>query len=110
MALQAIGSGEPVADHGAKGGDVFCGRYRIVRSLKKGQGIETLLAEGGEHGRVIIKRATGDQLSLGARMRLEHEAQVLRDIRSPWFAPLLEMGQDNDGVYLVVPFIAGITL
>ena len=67
---------------------IFAGRYRVVRTLKQGKGIETLLATDIEQGEeVIIKIASDTFLSVGAQMRLEHEAGVVRQIRSPGFAP-----------------------
>jgi two-component system sensor kinase len=90
---------------------VFHGRYRVLRLLKKAQGVETFLGRD-EVGQelVVIKLASGESLSPGVRMRLEHEAQVLRDIRSPWFAPLLHLGRQQDQLYLVMPFLPGVTL
>jgi signal transduction histidine kinase/CheY-like chemotaxis protein/tetratricopeptide (TPR) repeat protein len=96
---------------GPAGGRLFGGRYRVVRSLKKAHGVETLAAtdlEGGEA--VVIKATSGESLSPAARMRLEHEAQVLRQIRSPWFAPLLHAGREGDLYYLVMPLLPGVTL
>src|SRR4051812_45225929 len=103
---------DALPDTGA-GGErvVFQGRYRGLRALKTGQGVETFLGEDLiDNGRVIIKAASGDYLSQGARMRLEHEAQVLRELRSPWFAPLLCLGRENDRLFLVMPYLPGVTL
>jgi PAS domain S-box-containing protein len=90
---------------------LFNGRYRVIRSLKKAQGIETLLGRDLiDNELVVIKVTSGDSFSVGVRMRLEHEAQVLREMRSPWFAPLLHLGREGDSLYLVMPFLPGITL
>jgi two-component system sensor kinase len=89
----------------------FDGRFQVLRALKQGNGVETLLARDLEQGRlVVVKTALDENLSAGARMRLEHEAGVLRHINNPWCAPLLHLGRDEDFLYLVMPFIAGITL
>src|SRR5258708_4937613 len=96
---------------GAAGGRVFAGRYRAVRLLKKGQDIETLLcADQANGGAVIIKTAAAGSLSNAAQMRLEHEAAVLRQIQSPRFTPLLDAGREADLLYLVMPFVPGVTL
>jgi two-component system sensor kinase len=90
---------------------VFGGRYRATRSLKRGHGVETLLGTDVLHDDpVVIKTAHGRSLSPGTLMRLEHEAGVLRQIRSPWIAPLLDLGRDEDLLYLVMSYIPGQTL
>ncbi len=43
-------------------------------------------------------------------MRLEHEAHVLAQVKHGPFAPLLDHGSADDQIYLVMPFIPGITL
>ncbi len=89
----------------------FGGRYRILRSLKKGQGVETLLGRDlAESEAVVVKTTVAGAFSTAARMRLEHEAGVLRRLRSPQFAPLLDLGREGDLLYLVLPFISGCTL
>jgi PAS domain S-box-containing protein len=99
------GAEEPGAER------LFHARYRVVRPLKTSQGIETLLAHDELTGeQVVIKAVCGESFSLAVRMRLEHEAQVLRQIRSPWCAPLLHLGREDDRLYLVLPFLPGVTL
>ena len=90
---------------------VIGGRYQVLRQLKHGEDTETLLATDLTHGAtVVIKTAAVASLSASARMRLEHEAHVLSQIRSGLFAPLLDSGSEGNQVYLVMPFIPGITL
>ena len=89
----------------------LAGRYALVRLLKSGQGVETLLAHDLVDGeQVVVKTTVADSFSTAARMRLEHEAAVLRRLTSPCLAPLLDHGHDGELLYLVVPFIHGITL
>src|SRR5262249_55237649 len=86
-------------------------RFQVHRGLKRGGGVETLLGRDAHtQEAVVIKRASGDCLSTGAQMRLEHEAGVLRQVRSPWLAPLLHLGREQDLFYLVMPLIPGVTL
>src|SRR5947209_5235234 len=61
---------------------VVAGRYEILHVLKQGNGIETLQGtDRVDHQSVIIKTAADGSLSVGAAMRLEHEANVLRQVR-----------------------------
>src|SRR5262245_19635725 len=90
---------------------LFAGRYQIRRILKQSNGIETLLAAEPESERlVVIKTASGDFLSTGATARLEHEVEVLRQLRSTCLASVLHIERDNDLLYFVMPFVPGMTL
>jgi two-component system sensor kinase len=89
---------------------LFGGRYRVVRLLKKGHGVETWLARGPDDGEVVLKTTSRDSLSIGAQMRLEHEAGALRRIHSPYIAPLLDVGRSDDLLFLAMPLIPGQTL
>ncbi|TMQ31200.1 MAG: protein kinase, partial [Planctomycetota bacterium] len=42
--------------------------------------------------------------------RLEHEAGVLAQVQGPRIAPLLHLGRDEGLLYLVMPFVRGLTL
>ncbi len=86
-------------------------RYQVIRRLKHGDDTETLLAiDLTRETNVVIKTAAASSFSASARMRLEHEAHVLSQIKNGLFAPLLDSGADGDQVFLVMPFIPGITL
>jgi len=92
-------------------GRVFGERYRATRLLKCGHGVDTLLGIDQQQDEpVIIKTARGNALSLGAQMRLEHEAGVLRQIHSPGIAPLLDLGREDDLLYLVMSYVSGRSL
>jgi signal transduction histidine kinase/CheY-like chemotaxis protein/tetratricopeptide (TPR) repeat protein/tRNA A-37 threonylcarbamoyl transferase component Bud32 len=93
------------------GEQAFASRYRIKRTLKSGDGTETLLAADLTTGAtVVIKTAKTDSFSATARMRLEHEAGVLMRLKNATLTPLLDHGCEGDLHYLVMPHIAGITL
>ncbi len=95
----------------ANGDRMIGGHYRVLRQLKSGRGTETVLASDLSAGTtVVVKTWAAAAFSATARMRLEHEAQVLSQIDSGVFAPLLDCGSENGRVYLVTPFIPGITL
>src|SRR5712691_162805 len=72
---------------------VFGGRYQFLHALKKGDDTETMLASDLTHGtNVVIKTAAAAAFSATARMRLEHEAHVLSQIKNGLFSPLLDHG------------------
>ena len=86
-------------------------RYRVLRLLNNGDVARTLLASDvDQETTMVIKIAAAASFSASARMRLEHEAHVLSQIKHGSFAPLLEYGFEDNQVYLVMPFIPGITL
>jgi tetratricopeptide (TPR) repeat protein len=90
---------------------VFGGRFQADRLLKEGQGIATLLGIDRATGLpIILKVAGAASVTTTARMRLEHEAAVLRTTRSPFLTPLLDVGQEKDTLYLAIPLVPGITL
>src|SRR5258706_338878 len=90
---------------------IFAGRFGASRLMKRGLGVETFLGtDEPEDREVIIKAARAGEVSPGAQQRLEHEASVLREVRSPWLTPLLHFGRQDGWVFLVTPFVSGITL
>lgn len=90
---------------------LFGERYQGEVLLKSGQGVETFRGTDLTENRpVIIKAAAVDGLTVGAQMRLEHEAGVLKNIHHPYLSSLLDFGRQDGLVYLVMPFIAGATL
>ena len=97
--------------NGSPDSRVIGGRYQVLRLLKNGNDTETILASDLTHGTtVVVKTAVAESFSATVRMRLEHEAQVLAQIKNGLFTPLLDYGTAGDQVYLVMPFIPGITL
>jgi serine/threonine protein kinase len=82
------------------------GRYQVLRSLKTGDDTETVLAiDLKREANVVIKTASSASFSASARMRLEHEAHVLSQIKQDRFVPLLDSGFEGDQVFLVMPLI-----
>src|SRR5262249_3368352 len=85
-------------------------RFRILDVLKERQGIETLRAQdlvGG--GQAVVKALSASRMSARALERLEHEAHVLRNLKSPYVTPLLEFGRENGTVYLATSLVDGTT-
>ncbi len=95
----------------AGGGRTLAGRYELERVLKEGGGVTTALATDRETGaEVVVKIVGASAVSAGARMRLEHEAEVLRRLDSPRLASILEVGVDDDVLFLVMPRVPGLAL
>jgi two-component system sensor kinase len=59
---------------------------------------------------VVIKMVAAASFSATARMRLEHEVQLLARVKNERFTPLLEHGVERDNIFLVRPYVSGITL
>ena len=92
-------------------GRMVAGRYRVQQTLKNGDGAETLLAADLTAGAtVVIKTARTESFSATARMRFEHEADVLMRLNDAAFTPLLDHGCEDDHLYLVMPYLPGVTL
>src|SRR3954454_23303068 len=63
--------------------DVVAGRFRVQRVLHRGTGTATLAARDEQTGDdVVLKTARTSVLSRGTRLRLLHEAEVLRALSS----------------------------
>lgn len=87
------------------------GRYRKVRELKSGGGVTTMVGVDTTTGADVVLKAVGvDAVSAGARMRLEHEAQVLRQLESPRLASIVDVVVDEGALFLVLPLALGETL
>src|SRR5260370_25822724 len=89
----------------------YADRFEAQRLLKEGQGIATLLGMDTRTGQpVVLKVAAAGSVCATARLRLEHEAQVLRTIRSPFLTSLIDVGQEGSALFLAMPLVSGITL
>jgi len=92
-------------------GQVFGDRFRTVRLLKQSHGIETWLAQDlTGPDTVVLKTLAADTVPQSVQHRLEHEADVLRDLASPFLSPLVEVGREDGVLYFAVPFVTGVTL
>jgi signal transduction histidine kinase len=90
---------------------VFGDRFREERVLKQGQRIETLYGVDLAGGKpVVIKAVATAHIPPAARMRFEHDADVLCKNNSPWLAPLLAVGQQDGLFFMVAHYQAGTTL
>src|SRR5687767_7713851 len=85
------------ASVGGEVGFVLEGRFQATRSVKRGNGVETFFGRDQATGEaVVIKTAEDRRVSPSVRIRLEHEALVLRQLRSSAVAPLLSFGTRDD--------------
>ncbi|MDQ1696827.1 MAG: hypothetical protein QOJ03_2180, partial [Frankiaceae bacterium] len=90
---------------------LVAGRFRVQRVLHRGAGAATLAAVDQTNGNaVVLKTARSTALARGTRLRLLHEAEVLRTLSGPGLVPLVDAG-DSDGLfYLAMPLVPGRTL
>jgi two-component system sensor kinase len=86
-------------------------RYHVVRVLKKGKHVETLLAIDAESGAaVVVKLVAENSISRDAQYQLEHEISLLGGADIPHTAPPKIFGREKQQLYLVRPFVPGIAL
>ncbi len=91
----------------------LAGHFRTTALLKSGRGVDTFLGVDVEHGdRVIIKKARSSAVSPAAQLRLEHEADVLKELSRPSLgvASPIDVGREDGEFYLVAPYVPGTTL
>ncbi|HEY0096580.1 MAG TPA: AAA family ATPase, partial [Archangium sp.] len=83
----------------------------MTQRIKQGRGITTWLGVDLHTGaRLVIKTTSAVSLVSTARQRLEHEAGVLRSLHSPYLVPVLHFGSGGDLLFLVTPFVPGVSL
>jgi signal transduction histidine kinase/tetratricopeptide (TPR) repeat protein len=86
-------------------------RFLVQRVLQQGLGSATLVARDQTDGAlVVLKTARREMLARGTRLRLLHEADVLRSIEGPGLVPLVDAGEEDGLFYLAMPLVDGRTL
>ncbi|MBN1394908.1 MAG: response regulator [Pirellulales bacterium] len=86
-------------------------RYLVARTLKPDPAAEHLLALDSVTGdSVAIRLLPISTLPPGARTRLERDAELLSKLSNPCLGGPLRTGQESDQLYLVRPYLPGITL
>ncbi len=89
----------------------FGDRYLANRLVKRHGTIETYFGTDTHTGaQVVIKASATQNVSSGAVMRLRHEADVMRQIKDGPLSRLLAVGEQDDLLFLVMPYVEGITL
>ena len=87
------------------------GRYQVVRILRESEGTQTLLANDLETSEpVVIKTLRNAVVPQGIRMRLEQECRQLCELHSMDQPPLLDVGTEGSCLYLVMPYVEGVSL
>jgi two-component system sensor kinase len=90
---------------------VIGGKYRVLRVLKHDRSGEHCLARDEETGSdVVVRLMKFSTMSAGMRLRLEHEAEVLRELGTPWIAGVLQVGEEGEHLFVARRFVPGITL
>jgi hypothetical protein len=96
---------------GSNAGVIPGDRYHVVRVLEKGNHVETLLAIDATCGAaVVVKLVAEKSIFRDVQFQLEHEISVLGDAKIPYAAPAQILGREKKHLYLVRPFVPGITL
>src|SRR3954451_2548845 len=91
--------------------EVVAGRFRVQRVLHRGSGTATIAARDEQTGAdVVLKTARTSVLARGTRLRLLHEAELLRTLSGPGLVPLIAAGEDDGVFFLAMPLISGRTL
>ena len=92
-------------------GLTYGGRFRATRRLKEDREVATFLGTDLERGTdVVIKTTEVSSVPAGVQTRLEHEADVLRRVHSPFLTPLLDVGREGRLLFLTMPYVPGVTL
>lgn len=92
-------------------GSLFAGRYVIGRALKRGNGVDTFLAQDSHTGQtVVLKSIDARVVHAAARLRFEHETRVLQQLSGSGLAQLHDSGAVDGRLYLVQPRVPGETL
>lgn len=91
--------------------ELFAGRYQLGKCLKSGHGVETYLGvDESTTTQVVLKSIVPHLIHDAARLRFEHETQVLRRLSGTGLATLYDAGVADGHWYLVQPFMPGKTL
>nr|MDQ3577782.1 AAA family ATPase [Actinomycetota bacterium] len=92
-------------------GPPFADRYELRRTLKSGNGVNTFQALDMQTGvDVVVKSIDPGIVHAAARLRFEHETQVLRQLTGAGLPGLRDGGISDGRMFLVQPLVAGTTL
>ena len=92
-------------------GKELAGRYRIVREIGRGGMGAVYLAEDPKLEReVAVKVIHPEAISADNRKRFEREARVVAKMDHPGIVPVHDVGEDEDSLFLVMPFVSGTNL
>ncbi len=90
---------------------IVAGRYRLDHALKSSNGVDTYRGVDTLQGTdVVVKTIDQGFVHDAARLRFEHETQVLRELTGPGLTGLHDAGVADDHLFLVQPYVPGATL
>ena len=84
--------------------------FRALALLKRSRGVTTFIGESASGRRVIIKTTPAATVAAAELVRLEREVSLLRDVDGAMLAAPCEAGRHGDEVYVVRPYVEGVTL
>jgi serine/threonine protein kinase len=84
-------------------------RYRIVRRITSGGMAHVYLGQHALLGRRVVIKVLHAHLSADSEMRerFRREAEAACELVHPHICPILDLGEVNGSVYIVMPFLAG---
>ena len=93
-------------------GEIFGGRFRIVKTLAKGGMGEVYLAEDIELGRkVAIKCIGANAIRDGnSRSRFRSEAQAASRLNHPNICAIYEIAAEDEREFIIMQYVDGVTL
>lgn len=98
-------------DAASSGASALAARFQTLCVLRSSGGVETSLANDLEGGRsVIVKALSLQRVPPGTRMRLEQACRQLADLQRSGNSPLLDVRSDAERLYLVMPYVEGVSL
>ncbi|MEW6583201.1 MAG: AAA family ATPase, partial [Actinomycetota bacterium] len=111
MIARTSSPGGPGAPGPPPPGRLIGGRFKVVRTLKAAEGVESLLAtdlEGG--GSVVVRVACASHLPEGERMRLGHVATAMAALASPHLTGVVDASATGAQMYVARPYVPGRSL
>jgi len=102
----------PAASAGREpNGDLLAGRYELVSLLHEFHGVRTYRGKDTVSGLdIVVKVVFASEFPSGAHLRLTYEAECLSRLQSEVIALPLWFGSESGQVYLVSPYVPGVTL
>ncbi len=86
-------------------------RYQVTGLFERNRSTESLLATDLSTDETVVVQLLTLSNSAGAeRVCLEHESAVLGKLESPFLTRVLAIGEDEGRIYVVRPYVPGITL
>lgn len=92
-------------------GETLASRYDVLRELGRGgMGVVFLARDRLLEREVAVKLLPAAALGPGAQERFHREARILARMDHPNIVPLHDIAEHDGATFLVMPFVAGVTL